>query len=106
MREIKFRAWSTVSNRMMDWLELKKLFVNTWLDVEVVKVMQYTGLRDKNGKEIYEGDILKFKDEIIEPIKAKPTGFIGLDMFSELSDPGLKNTEVIGNVYENKDLLK
>lgn len=112
MREIKFRYWDSIE---ADWCCEEWLRENSeevlfgWLNLKdipkEIHVMQYTGLKDKNGREIYDGDILKFKDEILKPIEAKPCGFIGLDMFNELTDPDLKNTEVIGNIYENSEIL-
>lgn len=59
MREIKFRAWDSHNKVMFDWDYLK-----TWTFKEIesqkslVRVMQFTGLRDTTGKEIYEGDII------------------------------------------------
>lgn len=127
MKTIKFRAWDR-KNKEMVYLELKKSFVDVYLEgmkqdgstlderkEGLTPWMQFTNLLDKNGKEIYEGDILRSKmgnrefigtmyfnqekaqfgfDSEIETKKNIP------DHFELHSKP-----EIIGNIYENPDLL-
>lgn len=61
MREIKFRAWLNGPGRMIGWEELANDYgIRQMCAFETL--MQYTGLKDKNGKEIYEGDIVYRKN--------------------------------------------
>ena len=141
MREIKFRAWHKHSRIMADVINIKFQYKEITLDVptdkinpdwvcwwhatnvnfDEIELMQYTGLKDKNGKEIYEGDICRWRDletfngEIIEDIfvviwnNEKLAWYtqnldsnFGYDLYEYTDD---RDLEVIGNIYENADLL-
>ena len=73
-------------------------------------IIQCTSLKDKNGKLIYEGDIVKFKNELLGKPKQiiwDECHYILKDTFIILCDMEIKQfgLEVIGNIYENKELL-
>ena len=129
MREIKFRAWLKEDKKMvnvetMDFTDksiqyLKKSeIINAYIlrreSDDDVELMQYTGLKDKNGKEIYEGDILFFRDENMKYIVVwQDAAFIiksiEIRKYSEkmcwLDDTEIC-CEIVGNIYENKKLLE
>ena len=129
MREIKFRAWLKEEKKMvnvetMDFTDksiqyLKKSeIINAYIlrreSDDDVELMQYTGLKDKNDKEIYEGDILFFRDENMKYIVVwQDAAFIiksiEIRKYSEkmcwLDDTEICY-EIVGNIYENKKLLE
>lgn len=85
---------------------------------EEVKLMQYTGVKDKNGKEIYEGDIIKYKFPYDTRLKhISPVKFLETEASFGIKDryeneiplytiSANNYFEVIGNIYENKNLLE
>lgn len=124
MRKIKFRAWDKENEKMMKvsslHLENKEISVKengTFHLFRMQDLMQYTGLKDKNGKEIYEGDIVLIKlDETSTwyktVVKFKEGAFIASLIDREdyiyIFHHGFTDDdfEIIGNVYENKNLLE
>lgn len=138
MREIKFRAWDkefnimhypedwdneymTSSGEVVEKVERTVLYNHTEVIMEVISnervLMQYTGLKDKNGREIYEGDIVNYEDgedsfsaivewanygyyfEVEKPFR---------DSFSldDWYDNGSLDVEVIGSIHEKPELLE
>lgn len=114
-RVIKFRAWANASangpKQMFEWEHYSDL-ISEWIanGERGAVVMQFTGLTDKNGKEIYEGDVVRYSiqgDEQTNPYHVENIW----DLHVELSHDDAYyrideySLEVIGNIYENLELL-
>jgi uncharacterized phage protein (TIGR01671 family) len=118
MREIKFRMWSPETKVMVDLKKITPLAVhadllNENLDglfipfKEGYHLMQFTGLLDKNGKEIYEGDIVQgCKIRGIVEYYIDCFRIYGGFLSEGLGDWGENDREIIGNIYENPELIE
>ena len=122
MREIKFRAWDKVLKKMWwprDFIQGEMGIFEC--DVTIVgdecELMQYTGLKDKDGKEIYEGDIVIAKGDVSILYVVKFGQYMYSDacfFLEEISNTnpplrffsrGIDQTEIIGNIHQNPELL-
>ena len=105
MRKIKFRAWDKI-NKM--WLKRFNVNLLNIGDLSNVEIMQYTGLKDIAGDEIYEGDIVKdVSDGILGYIEYSDGGFVVIydDIAEKLNTDESAYLEVVGNIFENPELL-
>lgn len=135
MREIKFRAWVNVpnANTMLQDINLEDLWMSgrayedygtsryeaetisgiKWTFKDLI-FMEYTGLKDKNGVEIYDGDILRgyhafLAEAPIYQVYWNEGGFVVRDdkgMRYNIGDVECDDMEVIGNIYANPELMK
>lgn len=117
MREIKFRAWAKKQKRMVAKLNPQGLNLAGDNIAEYAPEciwMQYTNLKDKNGKEIYEGDVLRIKENGTKEIHDNVVVSWRQAYVPSFSFNNKKGAywigdgdiiEVIGNIYENPELL-
>lgn len=129
MREILFRGKTPMTDRWVFGSGLLYDGVNTWIvnnpigqaiafgETKTIVIPetigQYTGLTDKNGTKIFEGDIVKYGDTIHKVVFEQRTGtaYFGI-VYNELETlpfghyQDLKQIEVIGNIHDNPELLK
>ncbi len=123
MREIKFRAWDKESKQLIPVSEMRwqwdkhggrffcsqcngELENGKLLKYDVEKdlsVMQYTSLQDKNGNDIYEGDILD-NVNLAGVYEVKDIFDVNYDVREMIID--VKTGEIVGNIYENSNLIK
>lgn len=117
-REIKFRIWDKEKKEMIPytrvtsiqfWTDRVNIFARGCLFFKDIELMQYTGFKDKNGKEIYEGDIVELYDEddfFKVEYQAEDARFI-LTTNTIVTDFGYYShgeIEIVGNLCENPEL--
>jgi len=123
-REIKFRAFDKVNKYMMDIFDNDNddWFLPSWKNTH--EVMQYTGLKDSKEKEIYEGDIVEIETYSYEEPENSYKGVVHISVYGfsvlgeddmgtkdyynllEIEGSYLTEIEVVGNIYENPELLE
>jgi len=130
-REISFRAWDSYQNKMYDWNEIVRLDIKNHLSlsnllngfINHIKPMQSTGLKDKNQKMIFEGDVVTSESSSIGSVIFINGSFridfhdrrylkesVSLLWQNKIDDNddnfGVADIEVVGNKWENPELLK
>lgn len=109
MKNIKYRAWGVDTEMMHGWEQVQK--IDGWWKNDALVLMSWTGLLDKNGKEIYEGDVIvwwnlargkryrsNYHKKVVE-WKSSQTG-TGFGIPNKT-----KYWEIIGNIYENPEFI-
>ncbi len=117
-RQIKFRVWSDTLKQFFtpQWISadgLQLLYLHSGNQIEIVnnpKIQQFTGLYDKNKKEIFEGDIINLYDFNVSIFKSCYEVIFNRGSFCFKQDTRSIGSwalelEIIGNILQNKDLL-
>jgi hypothetical protein len=117
VREIKYRAWEKSLKQMIpvDNIDFEKRMINTesaWRMFDEIQLMQYTGIKDKNDKEIYEGDVIHCDGYLnlyaVWDEENARFAFLCTDWVVTQGQPirpHISSYYIIGNIYENPELI-
>ena len=98
----KFRAWDEKNRRWYEPINDSGCYKTE----EGIKLYQYTGLKDKNEKEIYEGDVVEFDDGDRYYVSFADGTFTLMPHKLYICNINTKNLTVIGNIFDNPELLE
>jgi len=118
MKKVRFRVWDIINKRIikkpyLHFVDGESFFIKEKgepirSDLEFI-LLQFTGLKDKNGKEIYEGDVVKYitTERNVYEVRFANGKFVAFNRFMQHDLFFIsKNAKVIGNIYQNSELLK
>lgn len=104
-RILRFRVWDNISKQMYKWSQIASISL-VGFELEHYTLMQFTGVKDKKGIDIYEGDKIRYKN-----FKGYSTivfengafGYYGISCFITLLETNSNYIEVIGNVFQDSE---
>ena len=104
-RILRFRVWDKISKQMYRWSQIASISLVDF-ELEHYTLMQFTGVKDKKGVDIYEGDKIKYKNfkgysKIV--LENGAFGYYGISCFITLLETNIDYIEVIGNVFQDSE---
>ena len=104
-RILRFRVWDKISKQMYRWSQIASISLVDF-ELEHYTLMQFTGVKDKKGVDIYEGDKIiykNFKGYSTIVFENGAFGYYGISCFITLLETNAEHIEVIGNVFQDSE---